>query len=88
MLHLGYGSKATWGLRMAIFAGYGLIAVWLGLSWWSLITAASCVLLFLLSNTKLTASVFVWKICEGAFGALIGISLAVLMAGSGWVWGR
>jgi hypothetical protein len=86
MLHLGYGSKTPWGLKIAVFCGYGLISAPLGLSWWNLITTLGCVTMFLLSNTPLTSAIMIWKICEGAFGALIGISISFLMAGYGIVW--
>lgn len=88
MLHLGYGSKMSWGLRIATFCGYGLISALIGLSWWNLITAIGCIIMFILSNTPLTSATFVWKICEGIFGILIGIQLSYLMAGYGLIWFR
>ena len=73
---LGYGDRASWPKRLAIFAGYGLISAPVGLSWWNLITALMCPALMALSRWKSTAKTFIWKICEGAFGALIGIQIA------------
>ena len=87
-LHLGYGSKTSWPMRILTFAGYGLISAPIGLSAWNVITLAACALMFWLSNTKLTSKIFVWKICEGAFGALIGIEISYLMAGYGLIWMR
>lgn len=86
ILHQGYGSKTSWPVRLAVFAGYGLISAPLGLSAWNIITFVACASMFVLSNTKLTSAIFVWKICEGTFGALIGIQLSYLLAGYGWVW--
>lgn len=85
MTHLGYGSKTSWKMRLLVFAGYGLISAPIGISYWNLITAVVCSLMFLLSNTKLTALVFVWKICEGAFGCLIGIQIAYKLSGYGLI---
>lgn len=73
-LHLGYGSKANWAYRAVIFAGYGLFSLWIGWSWWVLVTPVICSLLFLGSNTKETALSFVWKLCELGMGFLIGAS--------------
>ena len=73
---LGYGDRASWLKRIAIFAGYGLISAPVGLSWWNLITAILCAVLFAMSRWKPTAHTFVWKIVEGAFGAVIGVQIA------------
>lgn len=86
MFHLGYGSKTSWKMRLLTFAGYGIISTPIGLSFWNLITFGLCALLFLLSNTKITSGTFVWKVCEGMFGAAIGIQLSYLLAGNGWLW--
>ena len=84
--HLGYGEKHSWGGRVLVGGAYALISVPIGVSYWNLITPIGFVGLFVLSNTKATAGTFVWKICEGTFGALCGIQLAYLLAGNGWVW--
>lgn len=83
MLHLGYGSKTSWKMRLLVFAGYGLISAPVGVSYWNLITVIICSLMFLLSNTKITSIVMVWKIVEGFFGCLIGIQIAYLLSGYG-----
>lgn len=82
----GYGQYKNWGERIMAFIGYGLIGVAIGISWWNLITVGGCALLFKLSNTKATAGLFVWKICEGFFGALCGIQLAYVLMGHGKIW--
>lgn len=71
-LHLGYGDKATWLYRIFIFTGYGLSALWFGLSWWVPTIPVVCAAIFLLSNWKTTASSFVWKFCELSMGFCIG----------------
>jgi len=86
MLHLGYGSKAKWWKKLLIFSGYGIISAPIGLSWWNPITAIACASMFLLSNTPLTSATMVWKICEGMFGALIGITISFALAGYGLNW--
>lgn len=86
MFHLGYGSKTSWKMRLLTFAGYGIISSPIGLSFWNPITFGLCAILFLLSNTKITSSVFVHKIIEGSWGALIGVQLSYLLAGNGIVW--
>lgn len=86
MFHLGYGSKTSWKIRLLVFAGYGIISAPIGLSFWNLITSMACAVMFLLSNTKLTAKIFVWKIVEGFFGLLIAIQISYIMAGYGLVW--
>jgi len=71
-LHLGYGDRCSWPKRAFIFAGYGLSSLWIGWSWWAVLTPAACCALFFLSNLKSTASDFQWKLCELSFGFLIG----------------
>lgn len=88
MLHLGYGSKTPWGLKIATFAGYGAISLFIGVSWWNPIVAVGCAVMFLLSNLKLTSATVVWKCVEGIMGGLIGLSIAFLLAGNGIVWFR
>lgn len=86
MLHLGYGSKTSWGLKLAVFGGYGLISAPIGLSWWNPIVAVGCVVMFLLSNLPFASGTMVWKVVEGVFGALIGISISFILAGNGLIW--
>lgn len=88
ILHQGYGSKVAWWRKILTFAGYGAISLFIGFSWWNLIVVVGCILMFILSNTPLTSAIMVWKICEGAFGALIGITISYLLAGYGTIWGR
>lgn len=83
---LGYGEKTPWWRKALVGLGYGLVSIPIGLSWWNLITAVGFIVLFILSNTKLTASIVVWKVAEGMFGLLVGIQVSYLLAGYGKVW--
>ena len=71
-LCMGYGDRASWLYRAFIFAGYGAASLWLGWSWWVVITPVVCAVLFALSNNRLTERAFVWKIAEVGMGFLIG----------------
>lgn len=79
VFHLGYGDRASWIKKFFIFAGYGLISLPIGLSWWNLFTAAGCFILMLLSQ-KVMPKTFTWKICELSFGVLIGIQVSYILA--------
>jgi len=83
---LGYGIKKPYWYKFLVGLGYGLISVPIGLSWWNLVTVLGFISLFKLSNTKLTANMFVWKICEGFFGLFVGIELAYILMGNGLIW--
>ena len=84
--HLGYGDTVPWWRKSLIGVGYALISIPLGLSVWNLVTAIAFIGLFKLSNTKWSAQMFVWKLCEGFFGLFVGIELAYLLSGKGLIW--
>lgn len=86
MLHLGYGSHTSWKMRVLVFAGYGVISAPIGLSVWNIITPVGCLVLYLLSNLRISSNPIVWKVWEGTAGALIGIQISFVMAGYGLVW--
>lgn len=69
-----YGDRTPYWLKSIVFFGYGAVSLWFGVSWWLVITPAICTLVFFLSNFKLTAKSFPWKICESAFGFTVGAS--------------
>jgi hypothetical protein len=73
-LHQGYGDKCPWWKRIVVFTGYGVSALWIGFSWWQIITPVVLSGMFLLSNTKATSKIFQWKYCELAMGLLIAWS--------------
>jgi len=84
--HLGYGDHTPWPKKCLVGLGYGLVSIAIGISLWNLFTAIGFIVLFILSNTKLTARTFTWKICEGFFGLLVGIQIAYLLMGLGFIW--
>jgi hypothetical protein len=84
--HLGYGERKDWIDRIGVGLAYGLIGIPIGISVWNLITVLGFLVLFKLSNTKLTANMFVWKIVEGMIGLLIGIEVAYSLMGLGITW--
>ncbi len=83
---LPYGSKTPYKMKWLVGCAYALISAPVGLSWWNLFTAIGFITLFILSNAKLTAKIFVWKIAEGFFGLLVGLEVAYLLAGYGHAW--
>jgi hypothetical protein len=83
---IGYGESKNWKHRALVALAYSLIAIPIGLSFWNLLTGLAFLGLFMLSNLNLTSSVFVWKVCEGCFGAVCGIQLSYLLAGNGIRW--
>jgi len=85
---LGYGEKKSWPQKAIVGLMYALVSIPIGISAWNLFTMGGFLGLFALSNTKLTANMFTWKICEGFFGLLVGIQLAyILMHYRGeWLW--
>ena len=84
--HLGYGDGKSWAGRAIVGVAYGFIGAPVGLSVWNLVTALGFISLFWLSNQKATARTFTWKICEGTFGALVGIEIAYSLMGYGLHW--
>lgn len=83
---LPYGERTPWGVKCAVGLGYGLLSLPLGISAWNAFTAVGFISLFALSNTKATANIFVWKICEGSFGALCGVQIAYVLMKLGLTW--
>jgi len=76
---LGYGEGKSWIYRTFVGCYYALITLPIGLSVWNIYTALGFIVMFWLSNQEETGHIFVWKICENAFGALCGIQLAFLL---------
>ena len=84
--HLGYGDSKTWLDRLGVAGWYSAIALPIGFSFWSIITGLMFLALFWLSNNKYTKELFVWKIVEGCIGLFIGVQIAYVLLGKGWVW--
>jgi hypothetical protein len=78
-LHLGYGTNSPYWKKALTFCTYGLATLWLGFSYWQIITPIACLALFWLSNQKWSANTFVWKIVEYSYGFLIGATVSSLI---------
>ena len=83
---LPYGHKVSWKIKSLVALGYGVISLPVGFSIWNIFTVVGFLSLFKLSNMKLTSNIFIWKICEGLFGLLVGIQLAYVLMGKGVIW--
>ena len=87
MFHLGYGSGASgWWERAAIFLGYSIISVPIGLSFWNIPIFFWCLGGMAISQSKWGRSTLVWKVWESGGGYLVGQSIAFILAGYGWGW--
>lgn len=85
---LGYGETKPYWWKFMIGCMYASTSLPIGVSWWNLATALGFIGLFALSNWKVTAPTFTWKLCEGAFGLLYMVQLAYLLMGCGVTWIR
>lgn len=73
-LHLGYGDRTKYWMKALVFTGYGLPFLFIGWTWWVVITPVVCFCLFALSNWKYTAGTFFWKGVEFFYGLLIALT--------------
>jgi hypothetical protein len=80
VLTLGYGEKIPYWRKALTFSGYSLATLWLGFSWWQVLSPPLILLIFFLSNWKVTSSIFRWKICEASFGFLIAVIVADIIS--------
>lgn len=72
-LSLGYGERTVYWLKALVFASYGASFLWIGFTWWMLISPAVLMLLFMASNWKPLASTVFWKAWEFLAGAMIAL---------------
>lgn len=79
VLSLGYGSKTPYWVKSLVFLCYGLAFLWIGWSWWVVITGPLCLALFVFSNLRLTRGSFHWRICEGGMGFLLSAGFIAAM---------
>ena len=80
-LHLGYGEKLPYWRKALTFIAYVLPTLFIGFTPWQPTAVLIMLGLFALSNWKLSADMFVWKICEFLMGSSLGIILAHLIGG-------
>lgn len=79
MLTLGYGESLPIWRKVITAIAYILPTLILGFSFWQIIFPISFILMFKLSNTKITANLFVWKIVEFLTGSLLGVTVAHIL---------
>ena len=78
-LSLPYGEKTPYWLKFLLACSWSASNLLLGFSFWQIILPIVFIIIFKLSNMKLTAKIFNWKICEAIFLGLIGIIIANLI---------
>jgi len=79
VFHLGYGESTSWIWRLVVGFLFGSIGSVIALSAWQFIIPITWIVLYYLSNWEKTAKVVTWKFVEGIIGALIGVSIAVVL---------
>ena len=79
-LCLPYGERTPYWLKAVVFASYALPSLLFGFTIWQIFLALGCFALFALSNWDKTAKSFPWKIVEGFYGMLLGVTIAVLIS--------
>ena len=84
--HLGYGDRTSWRMKPLVGVTYGLPTLFIGVSYWNLITAVMFTFLFFISNKTSAGKLVIWKVVEGFFGTFCGIQLAYLLMRKGLVW--
>ena len=78
-LHLGYGETKPYWYKFLVGISYATAISPLGLSFWNFIIPFVFIILFVLSNLKISEKTFTWKICEGFYGLFIGIAVAYVI---------
>jgi hypothetical protein len=72
-LHMGYGERTPYWKKFLIFTGYSAASLFIGFSWWVVITPVVLFLIFLGSNWKPLATTIFWKSWEFMAGVLIAL---------------
>jgi len=75
-----YGEKTPYIVKLAVFCGYSVPSLLYGLTVWQAITPIVLLALFALSNKRMTAKDFPWKVVEAFMGFLVGISVAIIIS--------
>jgi hypothetical protein len=79
VFRLPYGDKTPYWLKALIGITYSLPSLLFGFTVWQAVLPAVFIVYFILSNWKVTAQEFSWKICEGTVGFQLGIIVARLI---------
>ena len=74
-LHMGYGERTPYWKKFLILCGYSFPALVYGFTWWAFITPVILIVLFRLSNYKLTSEIVFWKFWEFLSGVLIAVTI-------------
>ena len=74
-LHMGYGDSSPWWKKALVFSFYGATSLFIGFSWWVVITPVVLTLMFMASNWKPLATTVFWKAWEFLAGVLIALCL-------------
>ncbi len=76
---LPYGEKTPYWLKFLVGCAFIAPTLLLGYSVWQVITPIVFIIMFKLSNTKLTANIFFWKAVEFISFGLVGVTVASLI---------
>ena len=75
---LPYGERTPYWAKFMVGISFIAPTLFLGFSIWQIITPIIFITMFWLSNSKF-GRMFPWKVCEGATGFLIGVTVAQLI---------
>ena len=78
-LTLPYGQKTSYPMKLLTFIAIFGSTLWIGFSWWIVISPLLVLIMFALSNWKWTANIVFWKAWEFLTGAYLGITVASLI---------
>ena len=74
--HLGYGEGKGWLWRAFVGVCFVAPTLFLGFTFWQIITPVLWLAMFWLSNNKVFSFLFKWKVVEFSTGVLIGITVS------------
>lgn len=78
-LCLPYGERTPYWGKFLVGCAFVAPTLFLGFTWWQVITPIAFIIMFKLSNISATNKVFLWKIVEFLTGVLIGATFASLI---------
>lgn len=77
--HLGYGSRTPYWMKAITAAMFTLPTLFIGFSWFQLLTPICFLSMFYLSNTPYWGKYFTWKIVEFLVGVFICATIVQLV---------
>jgi len=78
-LSMPYGDKTSYPLKALTFIAMFASTLWLGFSWWIVISPVIVFVMFVLSNWKVTQNIVFWRVWEFMTGAYLGITVSDLI---------